>query len=101
MLTTFLNSFADVPWLANAGKPRSDAVIVPDVVTGWDDWNSQMMETWFPQTHALESLARDIIGEPEIERIFSAVSTRIDEPVRNALQRYFDNRPNINENTDC
>jgi hypothetical protein len=99
MLPTFLASLADMPWLLHAGKPRDDAVVVPDVATGWDDWSPQMAATWIPRSQALEELARAQIGDAAIDAAFQAVAAAINDPLRSAIRRYFHERPDVNENT--
>ena len=101
MLPTFLESLAEIPWLLHAGEPREDAVVVPDVATGWDDWSPQMAATWIPRSHSLEEHARSRIGDDAITAAFNAVAGAIESPLRSAIRRYFSERPDVNENTAC
>ena len=100
-LNVFLSTLDGIPWLAHAGEPLENAVVVPDVATGWDGWNGEMIDTWNPRSRALEKLAQKLIGDVEIDLIFSRVSAELDQPVWKGLRDYFDRRPNTNENTAC
>lgn len=100
-LDSFLVSLSDISWLAHAGDPHPNWIVVADTVAGYDGWNTEMLSTWSPRTHRLEQQAIAAITNAAIDEIFAATSERIGPSVATALGDYFDRRPNINESTDC
>ena len=100
-LAAFLISLAAVPWFANAGVPSDKYHVVADAVIGWDDWTHQMVAVWVARIERLEAQARDAIGNPAIDEVFTRVHDAIEVDVRTALKAYFARRPNRTENTDC
>jgi hypothetical protein len=101
LIDQFLASVQTVIWLCHAGNPYPNGLVVPDVATAWDDWNPEMMSTWSPRTHKLETRARRILGDPGIDGVFNRIGSVLHEPIREGLQSYFDHRPNVNANTRC
>ena len=100
-LETFLRSLEGVPWFSRAGAPSTTHHVVADAVVGWDDWSSEMMAVWRVRSERLEADARETIGDPSIEHIFSRVEAVLEPQVRAGVKAYFARRPNTTENTDC
>jgi hypothetical protein len=102
ILKEFINSIADVPWLSRAGEPESEAIVVPDIVVGWDDWNDETLEVWLPRSKELEKAAQEQLGDEGIDVIFATVSTSISQTVYDGLMAYFARRPeDATENTEA
>ena len=93
LLNGFIHSLAGVPWFDHCGEPDPEAVIAGDLVEAWDDWGSEMMAVWSPQTHALEKTAVGALGEGGVDAIFAAVSKATETPLREGAFRYFERRP--------
>lgn len=101
-LVLLLAELKSVRWLAHAGEPFPGGILVPDVATAFDDWSKSTFTTWSCRTHALERRARKQLGEPAIDHVFRRISIALDKPLRAALKKYFDRRPNgLNANTEC
>ena len=100
LLNPFVHSLASVPWFAHAGEPYDVGVVVSDVFVGWDDWNAQMLAVWTPRSNTLERMARESIGDSEIDEIINNVSAAVDKNARQGMQDYFDRRPADSENTE-
>jgi hypothetical protein len=98
-LSAFRSGLAGVKWLSAAGAPFPGGVVVADVATAWDDWNAKTLATWSPRTYELERIARQAIGDAVIDEAFACIATSFNDEIRNALQAYFDRRPNVNKNT--
>jgi hypothetical protein len=101
LLTEFLVNLGGIEWLANAGAPDPSAVVVRDAAEGYDHWGESVQSTWLPRSKALESKAQQVFGDDGINRVFAAVSERLEPALRTSLQAYFDRRPDVTENTSC
>jgi hypothetical protein len=103
-LKAFLHSLVGVCWVAHCGEADPMAVVADDLVDAWDNWNSEMLAVWSPQTHALEEAAISELSDGGVEAIFAAVSQAVDAPLREGATRYFEKRPADSEvavtNTD-
>ena len=73
-VSNFIASLADVAWLSRAGEPDDAAIVADDLVDAWDGWNAEMVAVWRPQTHALERVAVDALGEEGVDAVFDDVS---------------------------
>ena len=92
-LEAFLHSLVNVCWFAHCGEPDPAAVVADDLVDACDNWNSEMMNVWLPQTQALEQSAVGELSEGGLDSIFAAVSQAVDAPLREGATRYFERRP--------
>lgn len=92
-LKSFIHSIVGVRWFAHCGEPDATAVIADDLVDAWDSWNSEMLAAWSLQTHALEYVAINELGDGGVGEIFAAVSQLVDAPLREGVARYFERRP--------
>jgi hypothetical protein len=91
-LATFIASLADVPWLAHAGDRDDAAIVADDLVDAWDGWNSEMMKVWSPQTHALERVAVDELGEDGVRAVFESVAHATGDRLVEAIEHFYDTR---------
>jgi hypothetical protein len=96
-LEAFLHSLAGTPWFAHCGEPDPVAVVAVDLVDAWDNWNSEMLAVWSPQTHALEQAAVSELGDDGVEALFATVSQAVDAPLREGATLYFERRPRDSE----
>lgn len=100
-LDTFLKSLDGVPWFSSAGTPSRTHHVAADAVVAWDDWNGEMMAIWPVRSERLEAMARETIGDPAIDHVFTRVADAVESQVRDGVRAYFARRPNSTENTDC
>lgn len=92
-LTEFLESIAEIKWLARCGEPQPGAIVATDLCNAWDGWGRHMTAIWSQATHSLECVAIDDLGTAIVDEIFASVSEETDESLRLAMERYFERRP--------
>ena len=89
-LVSFLESLRQIDWLAHAGEPCDNARAVENIQAGWDREGKRMLAVWGPRTHALEVQAQRLLGDQNIDRIFSSVSETIHERLYQGICSYLD-----------
>ena len=99
LLSVFLASLHDIPWLSSAGTENAGAHVVDDAAAGFDD--AEREGTWDAQARLLEAAAIEQLGERGIDEVFREVASTIDAVVPSALDAWFERRPVVNEATEA
>lgn len=84
----FIEEISPIKWFANGGVPCDKYLLVHSVYEAYDNWNSNYLSIWEPQTDLLEKLAEEIIGDDAIDDIFETVSMAMDKDIWNAWQEF-------------
>lgn len=87
-LDGFVRTLRDVPWLANAAKPDTDARVIRSVQVA-AGFRAQF-SLWPKQSIELETLALKEITDRDIDEVFQVVSDLTDAPVRAAIDAMFE-----------
>ena len=99
-LTNLIDRYKDIAWFSLAGTPHSEYVVVNDAVEAFDKPELKMFELWNSKSRELEEQAYTVIGDSEIEQIFTKVAAEIGKQVQTGMQRYFDRREIKTENME-
>lgn len=91
-ITGFLHELEWIDWFKNSGIPNEKYYMVFSMYEAYDCWGKQHMEIWEPHAYSLEDIAREKIGDDEIDEIFSAVSAAIGDVVWNKLWDFMSRR---------
>ncbi len=81
MATTdeFLQEVRLINWFEHRKKSAAEYHVIHSIFEAYDVWNQQMLITWEPHILSLENAAVKQIGDAQIDKIFSAVSSEIED----------------------
>lgn len=76
-INDFIKDIESIKWLENAGEKSDKYTVILSFIEAWDGWNGKMLEVWTIESHNLEKVAVDLLGEEMIDLVFSKIAQTI------------------------
>lgn len=73
----FLQEVRLINWFEHSKKAVDEYHVIHSIFEAYDDWNEQMLRTWEPHICSLENIAVKKLGDEQIDKVFSIVSSEI------------------------
>ena len=77
----FLQEVRLINWFEQSKEAENKYHVIHSIFEAYDDWNAQMLKTWEPHTFSLERTAIKQIGDAQIDKVFSTVSSEIGDAI--------------------
>lgn len=77
----FLQEVRLINWFEHSKEAENKYHVIHSIFEAYDDWNAQMLKTWEPHTFSLERMAIKQIGDAQIDKVFSTVSSEIGDAI--------------------
>ena len=77
----FLQEVRLINWFEHSKEAENKYHVIHSIFEAYDVWNGQMLKTWEPHTFSLERMAIKQIGDAQIDKVFSTVSSEIGDAI--------------------